>query len=125
MTSVAPDRSTRNVSSFVGRPAHGVAAATLTPGIELMRTRPGQVLLLSDRGNIAVNVADSGIGLDPANRERIFDTFFTTKPEGMGMGLAISNTIIEAHRGRLWAESGSPFGAVFAFTLPLVAGAGS
>jgi PAS domain S-box-containing protein len=80
--------------------------------------------LLSDRGNIAVNVADSGIGLDPANRERIFDTFFTTKPEGMGMGLAISNTIIEAHRGRLWAESGSPFGAVFAFTLPLVAGAG-
>jgi PAS domain S-box-containing protein len=81
--------------------------------------------LLSDRGNIAVNVADSGIGLDPANRERIFDTFFTTKPEGMGMGLAISNTIIEAHRGRLWAESGSPFGAVFAFTLPLVAGAGS
>jgi len=81
--------------------------------------------LLSDRDNIAVNVADSGIGLDPANRERIFDTFFTTKPEGMGMGLAISNTIIEAHRGRLWAESGSPFGAVFAFTLPLVAGAGS
>src|SRR5712675_271696 len=81
--------------------------------------------LLSDRGNITVNVADSGIGLDPANRERIFDTFFTTKPEGMGMGLAISNTIIEAHRGRLWAESGSPFGAVFAFTLPLVAGAGS
>jgi len=81
--------------------------------------------MLSDRGNIAVNVADSGIGLDPANRERIFDTFFTTKPEGMGMGLAISNTIIEAHRGRLWAESGSPFGAVFAFTLPLVAGAGS
>jgi PAS domain S-box-containing protein len=81
--------------------------------------------LLSDRGNIAVNVADSGIGLDPANRERIFDTFFTTKPEGMGMGLAISNTIIEAHRGRLWAEPGSPFGAVFAFTLPLVAGAGS
>jgi len=81
--------------------------------------------MLSDRGNIAVNVADSGIGLDPANRERIFDTFFTTKPEGMGMGLAISNTIIEAHRGRLWAESGSPFGAVFAFTLPLVAGEGS
>jgi signal transduction histidine kinase len=68
-------------------------------------------------------VADSGVGLDPANRERIFDTFFTTKAEGMGMGLAISNSIIEAHHGRLWAEPGSPVGAVFGFVLPLVAGA--
>jgi PAS domain S-box-containing protein len=77
---------------------------------------------LNDQGNIVVNVADSGVGLDPANRDRIFESFFTTKPEGMGMGLAISNTIIEAHHGRLWAESGSPFGAVFGFTLPLAAG---
>src|SRR6202165_50805 len=77
---------------------------------------------LDDQGNIVVNVADSGVGLDSANRDRIFESFFTTKPEGMGMGLAISNTIIEAHHGRLWAESGSPFGAVFGFTLPLAAG---
>jgi PAS domain S-box-containing protein len=98
-------------------------------GIDAMRavTDRSRVLtvrsLVDDRSNIAVNVADSGIGLDPANRERIFETFFTTKSEGMGMGLAISHTIIEAHHGRLWAEAGSPFGAVFAFTLPLVAGA--
>jgi PAS domain S-box-containing protein len=97
-------------------------------GIDAMRAvtdRPRILTVLSqldDQGNIVVNVADSGVGLDPANRNRIFDSFFTTKPEGMGMGLAISNTIIEAHHGRLWAESGSPFGAVFGFTLPLAAG---
>jgi PAS domain S-box-containing protein len=77
---------------------------------------------LDDRGNIVVNVADSGVGLDPANREHIFDAFFTTKTEGMGMGLAISNSIIEAHHGRLWAEAGSPVGAVFGFALPSAAG---
>jgi PAS domain S-box-containing protein len=78
---------------------------------------------LDGQRNIVVNVADSGVGLDPANQERIFDTFFTTKAEGMGMGLAISNSIIEAHHGRLWAAPGSPFGAIFAFALPSVAGA--
>jgi PAS domain S-box-containing protein len=97
-------------------------------GIDAMRAvndRPRILTIrsqLNDQGNIVVNVADSGVGLDPASRDRIFESFFTTKPEGMGMGLAISNTIIEAHHGRLWAESGSPFGAVFGFTLPLAAG---
>lgn len=97
-------------------------------GIDAMRAvtdRPRILTVrsqLNDQGSIVVNVADSGVGLDPANRDRIFESFFTTKPEGMGMGLAISNTIIEAHHGRLWAESGSPFGAVFGFTLPLAAG---
>jgi PAS domain S-box-containing protein len=97
-------------------------------GIDAMRAvtdRPRILTVrsqLNDQGNIVVNVADSGVGLDPVNRDRIFESFFTTKPEGMGMGLAISNTIIEAHHGRLWAESGSPFGAVFGFTLPLAAG---
>jgi PAS domain S-box-containing protein len=97
-------------------------------GIDAMRAvtdRPRILTVrsqLDDQGNIVVNVADSGVGLDPANRDRIFESFFTTKPEGMGMGLAISNTIIEAHHGRLWAETGSPFGAVFGFTLPLAAG---
>jgi PAS domain S-box-containing protein len=97
-------------------------------GIDAMRAvtdRPRILTVrsqLNDQRDIVVNVADSGIGLDPASRDRIFESFFTTKPEGMGMGLAISNTIIEAHHGRLWAESGSPFGAVFGFTLPLAAG---
>jgi C4-dicarboxylate-specific signal transduction histidine kinase len=97
-------------------------------GIDAMRmvTDRSRILTvrsqLDDRDNIVVNVADSGVGLDPANRERIFDTFFTTKAEGMGMGLAISNSIVESHHGRLWVEPGSPFGAVFGFALPVVAG---
>jgi len=68
--------------------------------------------------NVRVAVSDSGEGLDSANLERVFDAFSTTKPDGMGMGLAISRTIIESHGGRLWATSNSPHGAVFQFTLP-------
>ena len=71
-----------------------------------------------ESNNLIVAVRDSGKGLDPANLERVFDAFFTTKPDGMGMGLAISRTIIESHGGRLWATSNSPHGAVFQFTLP-------
>jgi C4-dicarboxylate-specific signal transduction histidine kinase len=67
---------------------------------------------------VTVAVRDSGEGIDPANLERVFDAFFTTKADGMGMGLAISRTIIESHGGRLWATSNSPRGAVFQFTLP-------
>ena len=69
--------------------------------------------------NLIVAVRDSGAGLDPANLERVFDAFFTTKANGMGMGLAISRTIIESPGGRLWATSNSPRGAVFQFTLPV------
>jgi two-component system, LuxR family, sensor kinase FixL len=68
--------------------------------------------------NLTVAVRDSGEGLDPANSEHVFDAFFTTKPGGMGMGLAICRTIIESHGGRLWATANSPHGAVFQFTLP-------
>ncbi|HSE19423.1 MAG TPA: ATP-binding protein [Pyrinomonadaceae bacterium] len=67
--------------------------------------------------NVIVAVHDSGEGLDAANLERVFDAFYTTKPEGMGMGLAISRTIIESHGGRLWATANSPQGAVFQFRL--------
>jgi two-component system sensor kinase FixL len=70
-----------------------------------------------DANNVIVAVRDSGEGLDTANLERVFDAFYTTKPEGMGMGLAISRTIIESHGGRLWATANSPKGAVFQFTL--------
>ena len=71
-----------------------------------------------ESNNLVVAVRDSGHGLDAANLERVFDAFFTTKSHGMGMGLAISRTIIESHGGRLWATSNSPKGAVFQFTLP-------
>jgi PAS domain S-box-containing protein len=70
-------------------------------------------------GPILVAVRDSGPGLDPAIANRLFDPFYTTKPEGIGMGLPICNSIIEAHGGRFWAGANEPRGAVFQFTLPL------
>ena len=72
----------------------------------------------NESGDLIVAVRDSGAGLDPVDFERVFDAFFTTKPEEMGMGLAICRTIIESHGGRLWATANSPHGAVFQFTLP-------
>jgi C4-dicarboxylate-specific signal transduction histidine kinase len=70
-----------------------------------------------------IRVQDSGRGFDPEQAERIFEAFFTTKPEGIGMGLAISRSIVEAHGGRLWAMPGSANGAVFQLILPEVEGA--
>ena len=67
---------------------------------------------------VLVAVRDTGPGLDPKNVDRLFEAFYTTKPEGMGMGLAICRSIIEAHGGRLWATANEPQGAVFQFTLP-------
>ena len=64
-----------------------------------------------------MTVKDTGAGLDPAKLEHIFDAFYTTKREGMGMGLAVSRSIIEAHGGRLWAAPNEPRGAAFQFTL--------
>jgi hypothetical protein len=67
---------------------------------------------------VLVAVRDSGPGLDPENLERVFEAFFTTKTSGMGMGLSICRSIIDAHGGRLWAGVNEPRGAVFRFTLP-------
>jgi signal transduction histidine kinase len=62
-------------------------------------------------------VRDSGIGIDPQNGERLFDSFFTTKPEGMGMGLAICKSILDAHGGNIWASPNADGGSTFHFTL--------
>jgi PAS domain S-box-containing protein len=70
-------------------------------------------------GNLLVGVRDSGPGLNPESRGRLFDAFYTTKAAGMGMGLSICRSIIEAHGGRVWAAANVPQGAVFQFTLPL------
>jgi len=64
-----------------------------------------------------VAVRDSGPGLDAEVVDRLFEAFYTTKPDGMGMGLAICRSIIEAHGGRLWVKANEPRGAVFQFTL--------
>ena len=79
----------------------------------------------SDPNDVFVEVRDSGPGLDPANLNRLFDSFYTTKPDGMGMGLSISRSIVEAHGGRLWATPNEPHGAVFRFTLPVEGGGNS
>jgi signal transduction histidine kinase len=63
-------------------------------------------------------VRDSGPGLAPESVDRLFESFYTTKPGGLGIGLSICRSIIEAHQGRLWATANTPRGAVFQFTLP-------
>ena len=67
---------------------------------------------------VLITVTDSGIGLKAEDLPRLFETFYTTKPEGMGMGLAISRSIVEAHGGRLWAAPDADRGATFQFALP-------
>jgi C4-dicarboxylate-specific signal transduction histidine kinase len=67
---------------------------------------------------VVVSVSDTGVGLPPQQAEQIFNAFFTTKPNGTGMGLRISRSIIESHGGRLWAANNSARGASFCFTLP-------
>src|ERR1019366_6798603 len=95
----------------------------LLNGIEAMDSvsdRPGKLFVRSRRDGpeaIIVEIRDYGIGLE--NPRKIFDAFFTTKENGMGMGLAICRSIVAAHDGRLWAESGEGPGATFCFTLPL------
>jgi signal transduction histidine kinase len=71
------------------------------------------------RPHVLVTVRDTGPGLEPQGLERLFEAFYTTKPQGLGMGLAISRSIVHAHGGRLWASANAPQGAVFAFALPI------
>jgi C4-dicarboxylate-specific signal transduction histidine kinase len=93
-------------------------------GIEAMKgitDRPRELVIRSQpeaSGTVLVAVQDSGIGLDEQSLEWVFEAFYTNKPEGMGMGLAISRSIIEEHSGRLWATVNDHFGATFQFTLP-------
>jgi signal transduction histidine kinase len=91
-------------------------------GMDAMKGAAGtrELTLVSQRAGsdqVMVSVSDNGVGL-PIEAGRIFNAFFTTKPNGTGMGLAISRTIIESHGGRLWASSNSGRGATFHFTVP-------
>jgi PAS domain S-box-containing protein len=89
--------------------------------IEAMKDTEGELTVISRRtedGEILIAVSDSGSGLPVDGSEHLFDAFFTTKPQGTGMGLSISRRIIESHGGRLWASANTVRGATFQFTLP-------
>jgi signal transduction histidine kinase len=83
--------------------------------------RPREIVISTQRGEgseVLVQVQDSGVGLDPEAKEKLFDAFYTSKSVGMGMGLAISRSIVEHHGGRLWAAANDGPGATFLFTIP-------
>jgi signal transduction histidine kinase len=93
-------------------------------GIDAMRettAEPKEIRVVSQKegpSTIRIAVEDRGIGFGPEMAEKIFGPFFTTKPEGIGMGLSISRSIIESHEGRLWATPRPSGGAIFQFTIP-------
>jgi PAS domain S-box-containing protein len=103
----------------------------LMNGIQAMRAVTGRRRELCIRSRehgsdqILVAVEDSGTGIEPQKVDLVFNAFFTTKPDGMGMGLSICRSIIEAHGGRLWTTANIPHGATFQFTLPANADTGS
>jgi signal transduction histidine kinase len=89
--------------------------------IEAMKDTGGELKFkteLGQEGSVLISVSDTGVGLPTESINEIFVAFFTTKPEGSGMGLAISRSIIESHGGRLWATGNDGRGATFRLTLP-------
>jgi len=90
--------------------------------IEAMHSvQPRRLRIQSGLGKpdvVRVSIADTGIGIDPANVDAIFKPLYTTKEHGMGMGLSICHSIIESHGGRIWASPGAPTGTIVQFELP-------
>ena len=90
--------------------------------IDAMKDTGGKLTIssrLTPEGQLIVSISDTGVGLPAENTERIFDAFHTTKPQGTGMGLAITRSIVEAHGGRVWATANQEAGATLHFTLPV------
>jgi signal transduction histidine kinase len=94
--------------------------ANAIEAMSTIRDRRRQLAILSanDGSGVRVEVRDCGPGVDPDSAEQLFEPFYTTKADGIGMGLWICRSIIEAHRGRLWVTSNPPQGAAFQFSLP-------
>jgi C4-dicarboxylate-specific signal transduction histidine kinase len=94
--------------------------ANAVDALSLVKDRPRllQVRSRSQERQVLVSIKDTGPGIRLDLKDHIFDPFFSTKPEGMGMGLMFSQSIIEDHGGRLWVSDNTPHGAAFHFTLP-------
>jgi signal transduction histidine kinase len=93
-------------------------AIEATAGVD---RRPAEILVRTQndsRDQVRVVVRDAGVGLDAQNLDHVFDAFYSTKPQGMGIGLSISRSIVESHGGKLWAAQNNGPGATFSFTLP-------
>jgi PAS domain S-box-containing protein len=97
---------------FMNLMLNAIEAMKETDGILTVKTQ------LGEDGQLLISVSDTGVGLPKEKTEQIFDAFFTTKPQGSGMGLSISRSIVESHGGRLWATANNGRGATFHFTLP-------
>jgi PAS domain S-box-containing protein len=91
--------------------------------IEAMKETGGELTIRSrlDQGQLVISISDTGVGLPAENADRIFEAFHTTKPQGTGMGLAITRSIVESYGGRIWAAANQGAGATFHFTLPVEA----
>jgi PAS domain S-box-containing protein len=100
---------------FMNLILNAIEAMKETGGVLTVKTQ------LGENGQMLISVSDTGVGLPKEKPEQIFDTFFTTKPQGSGMGLSISRSIVESHGGSLWASANHGRGATFHFTLPLAA----
>src|SRR6202035_2971837 len=83
--------------------------------------RPKQLVIRTERdeaGRLRLSVRDTGVGFEPQEVDRLFDELYTTKSDGMGIGLSVSRSIIESHKGRLWATPNDGPGATFSFSIP-------
>ena len=112
---------TQLIEAVMNLVSNGVDSVCETGGAGRVEIRGSQ----PEAGRVRVSVRDSGKGIEPEVMPRLFDAFFTTKPKGMGMGLAIVRSIIENHGGRLWATRNPDRGATFEFELPVKAATSS
>jgi Major Facilitator Superfamily/Histidine kinase-, DNA gyrase B-, and HSP90-like ATPase len=124
VSALAPDF--RTLLILRGLSGLGMGATFIMPYALLVELVPSRTrAAFTENGEALVAVEDTGVGLDPASADRIFDPLFTTKPDGMGMGLSICRSIVETHSGRLWASPTLAHGAVMRFTAPSIVNARS